>query len=61
MLKMVVYKGRFGANVFDIRCWEGTTLGEVWNVQKQWFRPGDQVTITDNLGNSKTFTRGVKG
>lgn len=61
MVKRVVYKGSFNGNIFDIYCYEGETLGAVWNREKQWFLPGSQVTITDNCGNTKTFMRGVKG
>ena len=59
--KIVRYKGLFGKNKFDILCWEGTPLNAVWNKEKQWFLPGSQVTITDNLGNTRTFMKGVRG
>lgn len=33
-----------------------TTIDTVWASQKSWFMPGTVVTITDDAGNSKTFT-----
>lgn len=33
------------------------TIETVWASQKNWFIPGSIVTITDDLGNSKTFCR----
>ena len=61
MQDRVVYKGLFHNNIFDIYCYEGETLGAVWNREKQWFLPGSRVTISDNHGNVQTFMRGVRG
>lgn len=58
-LKRVAYKAEYLGNEFDIYCWEGDTLDFVWNREKQYFLAGDQVTITNNHGRSKTFVKGV--
>ena len=34
-----------------------TTLDLAWASEKCWFMPGSSVTITDELGNSKTFIK----
>ena len=34
-----------------------TTLDAVWLGEKYWFSPDCSVTITDENGNSKTFTK----
>ena len=58
-MEKVIYKATYMDNTFDIFCWRGTTLGQVWNEIKQFYLPGDKVSITDNYGNSKTFTKGL--
>ena len=57
--KIVTYMAVYRGNMYDILCWEGTTLGQVWNDRKEFYLPGDIVTITDNLGHSKTFMKGM--
>ena len=58
-MEKVIYKGMYMNNAFDIHCWNGTPLGQVWNEIKQFYLPGDKVSITDNYGHSKTFTKGL--
>jgi len=60
-LKKVNYTGLYVGNNFDIACWEGTSLGEVWNSIRSYYLPGSVVTITSNKGESRTFMRGVRG
>ena len=57
-LKRAIYKGEHLGLTFDIRCWEGDSLDFVWNQNKSYYLAGDRVTITDNHGKSKTFTKG---
>lgn len=58
-LKRVTYQGLYKGNTFDIYCWEGDSLDFIWNREKRGFLAGDQVTITNNHGKSKTFIKGV--
>ena len=57
--KLVAYIATYNNNSYEIFCWEGTTLGQVWNNQKYWYLPGSVVTIRDNRGKSKTFVKGL--
>lgn len=41
--------------ILDADPW--TTLDLAWASEKCWFMPGSSVTITDDLGNSKTFIK----
>lgn len=59
MNKKVSYKGEYLSNVFDILCWEGTSLSAVWNSIKSFYTTGAMVTLMDNHGNVKTFVKGL--
>ena len=36
---------------------KGCDLDTIWNSQKSWFTKGNQVTITDEDGRSKTYIK----
>ena len=58
-LKRVFYTAVYNNHTYFIECWEGTTLGEIWNVQKHLYLPGAIVMIKDNHGHAKEFIRGM--
>lgn len=60
-LKQVDYTVVVNNNRSRYPTWDGTPLALFWNQNKQYFLPGQYVTIINNYGYSKTFVRGVKG
>lgn len=57
--KKVMYTVTCNNISFPIECWEGTTLGQVWNTIKTYYLSGSIVTIEDNNGKSMKFMKGM--
>ena len=55
-MKYVVKNNKTGRSYETESSTFKTSLDTVWLSQKDWFMPGCSVTITDENGNSKTFT-----
>lgn len=57
--RKVMYTATHNDISYQFECWEGTTLGQAWNSLKGLYLPGSIVTIEDNHGHSKRFTKGL--
>ena len=56
-MKYIVRNNKTGRSYETESATFKTTLDEVWFTQKDWFSSNCSVTITDENGNSKTFTK----
>ena len=55
-MKYIVTNNKTGKN-YEVKSDFNSSLDVVWLSQKYWFSPDCSVTITDENGNSKTFTK----
>lgn len=54
----VAYQRKDGSSgSYPVTGHRSTTLDLVWASEKCWFMPGSIITVTDNLGNSKTYEK----
>lgn len=58
-LKKVWYTAVYKNNLYQVQCWKGTTLGQLWNELKQYYLPGSLVLLADDTGHSKVFIKGM--
>ena len=50
-------KPEFNIATYDVETNVDLTIEAIWNSQKNFFLPGSSVTILDENGNSKDFTK----
>ena len=53
----MVYTIVHGERSYEVETSVDLTLEAIWNSQKNFFLPGSSVTILDESGNAKDFTK----